>query len=87
MHPDKLDVDDLQLVGRGHDLAVVIALDSEDDPAILQDAGLAVLRLDVRGAGPRGMAGFLVGGFRGLFGFAVRFPLLANVTRRSPRLS
>src|SRR6185369_13100913 len=74
MCADEFHVDGLiAICHRGHQ-AVVIALDVEDDPAILEDAGTAVLSFDVRRLAPGGLLYLVCPRFQMLLGIRVGLP-------------
>ena len=59
--------------------AIVIALDVEDDPAILEDAGAAVVRLDIRRLAPDSLLHLIGPGFQGLLGIRVSIPEIPQI--------
>jgi hypothetical protein len=67
----KFDKNQLQLVRQGNDQAVIVALDIKNHPAVLQDAGIAILRFDICGLLPGSFAGFFKPRSKWLLGLTV----------------
>lgn len=76
---DEFHVNSLEAIGHRHHQSIVIALDVEHDPAILQNAGTTVLRLDVRRLAPVRLLHLIHPRLQGLLGVRIGFPERSQV--------